>query len=80
MFLCIKYLLPYYGEITSCNTNCKKCQHGEKKSDYIIRSVELDDLFPSIDGTPTSAASTSGRVPGFNWTEYANNDKIKHHI
>lgn len=78
-FYALNTCFPYYGENTSCNTNCKKCPSGEKELDYVIRSVDLGDLFPSSDGTPT-AASESGRAPGFNWTEFANNDKIEKYI
>ena len=39
---------------------------------YRIRSVDLNNLFPSPDGKETPVNET-GRAPGFNWSEYATN-------
>lgn len=38
---------------------------------YTIRPVQLDDLFPSPDGTEKTGSTETGRAPGFNWTKYA---------
>ena len=41
---------------------------------YRVRSTELEDLFPSTDGT-VKAVDEAGRLPGFNWSQYATNNK-----
>ena len=43
--------------------------------DYIIRSVDLNDLFPAVDGTTLVDSNQVGREPGFNWTLKAKNFK-----
>ena len=42
---------------------------------YRLRSVELEDVFPSTEGKETSESTSTGRVPGFNWTNAATNLK-----
>ena len=59
---------PYEPGGTSCNTNCKI------ESDYEVRSVKLDDMFPATSGEGHGTDQV-GREPGFNWTDYAKNDK-----
>ena len=39
----------------------------------VIRSVDLNNLFPAEDGTRLSSSDSFGRVPGFNWSSYATN-------
>ena len=50
----------------SGNTD-SKCTGGLQKS---IRTVDLADMFPNKDGA-THDSSTSGRDPGFNWSQYS---------
>ena len=45
---------------------------------YVIRSVDLKNLFPATDGSSSDANST-GRTPGFNWSEDANNGKLSNY-
>jgi len=40
---------------------------------YSIRSVDLKNLFPDANGSNLTDTSSSGRTPGFNWSEYATN-------
>ncbi len=47
---------------------------------YRIRTVDNADLFPSTDGTATTDATATGRTPGFNWTENAQNLKNINYI
>ena len=42
---------------------------------YRLRTVELEDIFPSTDGTENKESTTTGRDPGFNWTDAAKNLK-----
>lgn len=56
--------------------SCIECVGDECKTksglDYKFRSVDTKDLFPSAEGTTTSANQT-GREPGYNWTSAATN-------
>ena len=40
-----------------------------------IRTIDLNQVFPATDGTYSSDASHPGREPGFNWTQFAVNEK-----
>mgnify|MGYP004460676431 FL=1 len=42
---------------------------------YRLRTVELEDVFPSTDGKGNKESTTTGRDPGFNWTGAATNLK-----
>lgn len=43
-----------------------------------VRTVDLTNLFPSIDGTSkNSDSSKTGRTPGFNWSTYATVNESK---
>lgn len=42
---------------------------------YVIRSVDLDNLFPAVDGSELSSSNAVGRTPGFNWSSGAKNEK-----
>ena len=44
-------------------------------SEYRIRSVDLNNLFPDSAGGELTDASKAGRTPGFNWSTYAENNK-----
>ncbi len=63
------------------NSNKDQCCTGEccgnkdcKPQSYRIRSVDLENMFPSSDGREVSDSGT-GRTPGFNWSSYATNTK-----
>lgn len=38
---------------------------------YRVRSVDLENLFPSKDGSKLNNSETYGRLPGHNWTNYS---------
>lgn len=38
---------------------------------YVVRSVDLKNLFPSKDGSKLASPNETGRSPGFNWSEHA---------
>lgn len=40
---------------------------------HIVRTVNLQDLFPNTAGTELSDQEKTGRTPGFNWTRFAEN-------
>ena len=42
---------------------------------YRVRSVDLENVFPALDGSQAQSTSEAGRTPGFNWSEYAENTK-----
>ena len=56
----------------SCSDRYTDCVANPEK--YRVRSTELEDLFPSTDGSQ-KAAENAGRLPGFNWSKYAINNK-----
>lgn len=39
-----------------------------------IRPTDLEDMFPDVDGAATDS-ETTGRIPGYNWSGYAINNK-----
>lgn len=41
------------------------------ETNYRIRSVDLENIFPDKDGNTISTPSETGRAQGFNWTNYA---------
>lgn len=56
------------------NSNEDKCEtpppyNDEKKSSYVIRTVDLKNVFPDKNG------GSNNRTPGFNWSQYAENTK-----
>ena len=38
-----------------------------------VRSIDLNNVFPSEDGSKLPAENTTGRTPGYNWSKYAIN-------
>lgn len=50
------------------DSNCN--QMGKK-----VRTVDLKNLFPDRNGDDITAPDETGRTPGFNWSDYANNTK-----
>ena len=44
-------------------------------NNYRVRSTNLEDMFPATDGTATTSTDNTGRNPGFNWSQYAINNK-----
>ena len=53
-------------ETVSKDDSCKVDQ-----TNYRMRSVDLEDLFPAQDGKTVASPSETGREQGFNWTDYA---------
>lgn len=53
----------------STSTTSKECR---TDSEYRIRSIDLENVFPAVDGSDTLDKSTYGRLPGHNWTKYSN--------
>lgn len=48
---------------------------------YVIRSIDLDDVFPNTDGTElVDNSSEIGRTPGFNWSASAYNTKNSNYV
>ena len=47
----------------------------EDAEEYRVRSTDLENLFPGTEGETLTAATEVGREPGFNWSEYAINNK-----
>ena len=50
---------------------------GGAKEKMRVRSAELTNLFPEAGGNTLSNAETTGRTPGFNWSEFASNEKTE---
>ncbi|MBQ3306761.1 MAG: hypothetical protein IJG68_01050 [Bacilli bacterium] len=42
---------------------------------YRVRAVDLENVFPALDGSTAQTTTEAGRTPGFNWSEYAENTK-----
>ena len=58
------------------NTEKKPCDPGTPEDvQYIVRSVDLENLFPATDGSELSSSNDIGRTPGFNWSASAENTK-----
>ena len=53
---------------TQCND--PPCENAE---DMRVRSIDLNNVFPSEDGSKLPAENTTGRTPGYNWSKYAIN-------
>lgn len=49
-----------------CTSEC--CGNNCKPQSYRVRSVDLNNMFPDVNGK-----ADSSRAPGFNWSEYASN-------
>ena len=47
--------------------------------EYRVRTTDPEDLFPSEDGTIITTPTEAGRIPGYNWSEYAINNKNEHY-
>lgn len=54
---------------TSEDTIPEECK--SEPDNYRVRSVDLENVFPSKDGSKLADSSTYGRLPGHNWTQYA---------
>ena len=61
--------IPIPGTSSSCSLKCIKT------TGYRVRSVDLGNLFPAIDGGSGSVQDPTkvGRKPGFNWSSSAKN-------
>ena len=62
--------LPNTTYDQSCSNNKCGCVDGDCKSEYKVRSINLENMFPSKDG------STKSDMVPFNWSKYATN-KLK---
>ena len=58
---------------TETTTEKKECNPDPEN--YRVRSIDLEDMFPSTDGAHLEDSNASGRTPGFNWSSYATNLK-----
>ena len=47
---------------------------------YRIRSVDLENVFPALDGATAKQTDEPGRTPGFNWSSYAENTKNENYV
>lgn len=57
---------------TSTSSSAKVCKDPiNTETGYRIRTVDLANLFPSEEGTKLTNPASTGRSPGFNWSEYA---------
>lgn len=62
--------------------NCPTDEPDECKpeaGEYRVRTTDPEDLFPSEDGTIITTPTEAGRIPGYNWSEYAINNKNEHY-
>ncbi len=57
----------------SKDSNDEKCTPNDdpKTSNYRVRSVDLNNLFPATDGSKLATTASVGRAPGFNWTKFS---------
>lgn len=68
------------GSSTDCTkeeTIPDECKPGP--GEYRVRTTDPEDLFPSVDGTIITTPTEAGRIPGYNWSEYAINNKNEHY-
>lgn len=64
----------FYALHDKKDDGCTDDRCGTEASDYKIRPVELTDMFPDTEGTKHDS-TTYGRTPGFNWSQFAINEK-----
>ena len=64
---------PLSSTTSTSTTNTTKCD--SNKDNVRVRSVDLENLFPAEDGSSLASTSSTGRQPGFNWSEYATQNK-----
>ena len=60
-------------DCVDCNNNDTKCD--PQKDNVRVRSVDLENMFPASDGSALASPDTTGRTPGFNWSQYATQTK-----
>lgn len=66
----------FYGINNTEKMPCDPPDPGEPDDiKYVIRSIDLENVFPDTDGESLSAATDIGRTPGFNWSLEATNNK-----
>lgn len=66
----------FYGINNTEKMPCDPPDPGEPDDiKYVIRSIDLENVFPATDGESLSAATEIGRTPGFNWSLEATNNK-----
>lgn len=59
------------GSVKKSSNNKEECTVDSQG--YSIRSVDLKNLFPDSKGSSLTNPKSTGRTPGFNWSEYATN-------
>ena len=65
----------YLTDNDKVDDNCKIGCTGTEKQEMKIRTVDLDNLFPNKNGDALKTPNETGRTPGFNWSEYAEQTK-----
>ena len=55
-----------------CKQTCLPQATPNEGADYVIRPVDLENLFPDSEGNKLSSTDKTGRTPGFNWSSYSN--------
>ena len=63
-------ICSYNGNNTTVDESCISSGVGKKR----IRSVDLGNLFPDSSGKQLKDPASTGRTPGFNWTQYSINE------
>ena len=63
---------PNPTDTSTAASSAKVCKDPvNTETGYRIRTVDLGNLFPSEEGTKLTNPDSTGRSPGFNWSEYA---------
>ena len=60
---------------TNANTNVNTSDNWCISEGMLIRTVDLKNLFPNVEGDKLTSPDTTGRNPGYNWTSFATNNK-----
>lgn len=72
----------FYGINNTEKMPCDPPEAGDPNDDikYVIRSIDLEDVFPNVDGNEITDSGETGRAPGFNWSDKANNSKNTRYV
>ena len=66
------------GETSKESIETLNCINGQDATEtYRIRSTELTNLFPDAGGGTLSNPTLTGRAPGYNWSQFATNEKTE---
>lgn len=66
--------------VSTTSTNAVDEACNPAPDNYRVRPIDLEDVFPSNDGTPTTSKESAGRTPGFNWSTFADNTKNENYV